>query len=281
MVTPIANWQQNPDAPERVIGTWDTWVLTEREVSPSGLSRTLSLHNLQTGERRVLTNDASPDTAANQAIADGRVAWMSAPPPPPTLHVYDIASQTDSATLTGSQGPGPYAIADSHVAWLQGGTGTAAPVIVHDLTTGTEQTATTVPVNALALSSDGRFLAWIESATGSDPGLFVRDLTTGDTVKLLDGNTVGSRLSVSGHYLAWGPRPGSADARAGFYNTETHEIRLVQPTAGPVGTLGAVMGDWFVWVEGPNQPQGVTPVGTGGLPSPLPACCYYFLKLGP
>jgi len=169
------------------------------------------------------------------------------------------------------------ALGNGRIAWAQSGGNQGQRIILHELPSGAFQTVPTGAVSALSLANGGRSIVWLEGAGGSNPGLYVRDQGSDETDRLIGGQGIGYGLSVSGAYVAWQPRPGGGTATAGYYNLQTHELRLVQkPPSAP--TFAAVMGNWFVWSLGarPNQFA-----GSGSNAAPPPDICCYAVRLGP
>ena len=257
VVSPVAGIDAPPGETERVLGSWQDWVLVARSAGVQTASGSLLLLNLKTGETREITDDA--DTArggSSQISADGQVAWVANTPGSGSLHVYDIASGANASVPSRYAVSRRFSLEAGHLASLGGGSG---QVVVRDLASRSSQTVSVGSVLSLALSSDGRFLIWIERSSNDASRLLVRDLTSGVTVQVLSGAAVGFGLSVSGQYVSWQPRPGASTAVAGVYNLQTRELRLLQPGASAVPYLAAVMGGSFVWTQGSGQ----APVGGG------------------
>lgn len=277
-LTAIAGWQSAPGRAERVLGTSQDWALIVRDSSPPGSDASLVLRNLKTGDVRQLAGDIGGGYRPRAAIGDGWVAWLADAGGRSVLHVYALSTGTDAVVPARAGSIGGLALGNGRVAWAQS-SGTQSPrIVLRELPSGNFQAVPTGPVTALALSSDGRSLVWLESTNGSNPGLFVRDLGGGTTERLIGGQGIGFGLSTSGPYVAWQPRPAGGSTTAGFYNLQTHELRVVQGSASAPAGFAAVMGNWFVWG------QGTRPSQFGGAPTAgatQPAVCCYAVRLGP
>jgi len=276
-LTAIAGWQSAAGASERVLGTSGDWVLITRDATPPGSASTLLLRNLRTGEVRQIATVETSGLRPRATIADGWVAWIASASGHDALHTYAIATGAEALVPARSFTIDSLALGNGHIAWAQSGGNQGQRIILHELPSGSFQTVPAGSVSTLSLANDGHSLVWLEGAGGSNPGLFVRDLGGDETDRLIGGQGIGYGLTVSGAYVAWQPRPGGGAATAGYYNLQTHELRLVQkPPSAP--TFAAVMGNWFVWSLGARPPQFA---GSASNPLPPPDICCYAERLGP
>jgi hypothetical protein len=279
-VTPVPSLDTPSGQTERVLGSWQDWILIARSAGAQASSGSLQLRDLKTDEVRELTTDA--DTArggGSQISGDGHVAWVTGSTGSASLHMYDIASGATSTIPNRFALSRRFSLQAGHLASLGGSSG---QVVVRDLATRSSQAVSVGNVLSLALSSDGRSLIWIERAGNDASRLLVRDLASGVTVQVLSGAAVGFGLSVSGPYVSWQPRPGAPTSAAGVYNVQTRELRLVQTAPSVTPYLASVMGGWFVWTQATGQAlSGAGAVRTAGSSSAGSGLNLYLAKLGP
>jgi hypothetical protein len=270
-LTAIAGWESEPGSNERLLGTSTDWVLIARDGGQPAAGSTLLIRNLATGEVRQVANTEQGGPRPRAAIGDGWVAWLASAPGREALHAYAISTGAESVVPARSPTFAGVALANGQLAWAQSGGNQGPRIVLHELPSGAFQAIPTGSVSSLVLANDGRSVVWLETGSASNPGLFARNLGSDETDRLVGGQGIGYGLSVSGPYVAWQPRPGGGPATAGYYNLQTHELRLIQkPATSPA--FAAVMGNWFVWSVSARPSQ--FGASAGIVPTPPDICCY-------
>jgi len=271
-LTAIPGWQTAPGGRERIIGSWDDWVLVELYLSSSSEQFSFALRNLGTGEIRNVKMGANPEPPQ---IADGRVVWISDAAAAQEIHVYSLATGgEETIRLAPEFNAFGVGISGNRLAWFEVKDGEPGRIVTLDLASGA---TTGVPLPAsvhglFAVSGDGRYGA--TDKHDRTPGVFVFDSTTQKTTRLLDTRT--GDLWIRGSYVIWEVE--QDQHVAGFYDLKRRELRLVQRRSGSMPFTTSVFGNWFVWSEMPNPPPPT--VAGGGMPVG-PDWYYYALKLGP
>ena len=275
-LSPIAGWQSAPGSNERLLGTSGDWALLARDATQPANSSQIVLRNIATGEVRQIATVDQAGLRPRASIGDGWVAWVAGSGGRELLHVYAISTSSDTIVPARVPAFGGLALGNGFVAWAQSGGNQGARIVLRELPSGATQTVPTGSVTSVSLANSGRSLVWLENGSGSQ-GLFERDLGSAETDQLVGGQGIGFGLSTSGPYIAWQPRPGGGSATAGYYNLQTHELRLVDKPQSPP-TFAAAIGNWFVWSLG-ARPGGFAAAGN---PTATPADDgYYAVRLAP
>jgi len=274
-LTPVSGWQTAPGVQERIVGSWDDWILAERFPSSVPDQFLLTLHNLGTGEIRDINMGANPGRAQ---IADGLVVWTTDAATGEEIHAHSVATgREDTIRLApefNSQGIG---ISANRVAWYEGKDGEPGSIVSRDLTSGaTGRAPLPASIVGFAVSGDGSYLASMSDGNGGRRRLLVFDSTTQKTTRLLETRERIGELWVSGTFLIWEASP-SQDV-AGFYDLQRRELRLVQRRARSMMFGTWAFRNWFVWMEMPNPPPPTVP--GGGYPVD-PEFYYYAVRLEP